>query len=394
MPKSTPVITDIRVMTLHRPDIPPWNLVRVDTNLGVWGLGEAYWGWGLRPVIDHYLKPLLVGQDPRDVDRLYTKMGHQWAGGNALSGLVVTAMSGIEIALWDLAGKLAGLPVYRLLGGQFRERVRLYRTGMPADILDADSVQAWADEIKAEGWTAVKTVDVESLGARYDPDYREVGHERMSRHLTTQDLARTERGLQNLRRSLGEDFDIAVHCHWALDLPDALTLARRIATYHPIWLEDPLPPQFSPAWVELARASEVPILTGENLYTRHEFRPFIEAGGLHIAHIDIPKAGGLLESKRIADLAELHYIPTCAHNASSIVGIVASAHAAMTMRDFRMMERAGYAWPWFEDLVACDGKPLVREGYLTVPDAPGLGLRLNADAVIPLLAAGETWWGE
>jgi L-alanine-DL-glutamate epimerase-like enolase superfamily enzyme len=390
---GTPRITDIKVMTLRRPDIPPWNLIRVDTDQGVSGLGEAYWGWGLRPVIDNYLKPLLVGQDPLDVDRLYTKMGHQWAGGNALSGLVVTAMSGIEIALWDLAGKITGLPVYRLLGGKFRDRIRLYRTGMPADILSRDSVNEWASQVKAEGWTAIKTVDVESLGARYDPEYAEVGHERMSRRLTSADMRRTECAMQNLRLAFGDDFDIALHCHWALDLPDALSLAHRMAPYRPAWLEDPLPPQFSSAWVELARASEIPILTGENLYTRHEFRPFIEQGGLHMIQIDIPKAGGLLESKRIADLADLRYIPTYAHNASSIVGIVASAHAALTMRDFGLMERAGYQWPWFEELVECD-RPIVADGYITVPEGPGLALKLNRALVESLLAPGEGWWGE
>jgi len=177
---SSPVITDIKVMTLRRADIPPWNLIRVDTNQGRVGAGRSLLGWGLRPVIDNYLKPLLIGQDPRDIDRLYTKMGHQWAGGNALSGLVVTAMSGIEIALWDLTGKLAGLPVYRLLGGKFRPHPSVPH-GDARRHPRLRLVQAWADELRAEGWTAIKTVDVESLSARYDPEYREVGHERMSR---------------------------------------------------------------------------------------------------------------------------------------------------------------------------------------------------------------------
>lgn len=386
-------ITDIKLMVLRDPDTPSWNLVRVDTDQGVWGLGEAYWGWGLRPIIEHQLKPLLIGENPLDVDRLYTKMTHQWAGGHSLSGLVVTAITGVEIALWDLAGKLTGLPVYRLLGGKFRDRVRMYRTGMPDDILSLASCQEYAARIREQGWTAIKTADVESLGLRYDPQYKEVGHERMSRRLTALDLKRAEKAMENLRIAFGEDFDIAVHCHWAFDLRDAIELAKRMAPYRPIWLEDPLPPQFSPAWVRLTEVSEVPICTGENLYTRHEFRPFIAQHGLDIVHIDIPKSGGLLEAKRIADMADVHYIPTCAHNASSIVGYVASAHCAVTIRDFGMMERGGYDWPWFEDLVIHD-KPIFQNGYIHLPEGPGLGLTLNPDVVKAHLAPGEQYWGD
>ena len=367
-------ITDIKLMVLRDPDTPPWNLVRVDTDQGVWGLGEAYWGWGLRPIIEHQLKPLLIGENPLDVDRLYTKMTHQWAGGHSLSGLVVTAITGVEIALWDLAGKLTGLPVYRLLGGKFRDRVRMYRTGMPDDILSLASCQEYAARIREQGWTAIKTADVESLGLRYDPQYKEVGHERMSRRLTALDLKRAEKAMENLRIAFGEDFDIAVHCHWAFDLRDAIELAKCMAPYRPIWLEDPLPPQFSPAWVRLTEVSEVPICTGENLYTRHEFRPFIEQHGLD-------------------DMADVHYIPTCAHNASSIVGYVASAHCAVTIRDFGMMERGGYDWPWFEDLVIHD-KPIFQNGYIHLPEGPGLGLTLNPDVVKAHLAPGEQYWGD
>ena len=385
-------ITDIKLMVLKDPDTPPWNLIRVDTDQGIWGLGEAYWGWGLRPVIDQQLKPLLVGEDPLDVDRLYTKMAFHGGGAHALSGLVVSAMSGIEIALWDLAGKLTGLPVYRLLGGKFRDRVRLYRTGLPADILSLDCCREYAAKTRQEGWTAIKTMDVEGLGLRYDPQYQEPGHERLSRRLTALDLKRAEKAMQNLRLAFGEDFDIAVHCHWAFDLRDGLELARRLADYRPIWLEDPLPPQFSPAWVHLRSASPVPICTGENLYTRHEFRPFIEEHGTDIVQIDIPKSGGLLETKRIADMADTHYMSICAHNASSIVGYIASAHVASTIRGFYLMERAGGDWPWLEDLVVHD-RPLIQDGYIRVPEGPGLGIELNPEAVQEHLAPGECYWG-
>lgn len=384
-------ITDIKLMIVQDQGTPPWNLIRVETDQGVWGLGEAYWGWGLRGIIDGFLKQQLLGENPLDVERLYTKMAFNLGGLHNEGGAVVAAMSGIEIALWDLAGKLTGLPVYRLLGGKFRDRVRMYRTGNPPDGLSLESCKEYASKLLSQGWTAIKSIDVDSLAQRYDPQYKEAGHEPFTRHLTTLDLKRTTQFLENLRLAFGEDFDIAVHCHWSLDLRDAITLAQIIAPYRPIWLEDPLPVSFSPAWVRLTEVSPVPICTGENLYTKHEFRPFIEQHGVDIVQPDIPKVGGLLETRRIADMADTHYMLVCAHNPASIVGTIASAHVAATIRGFGMLERAGEDLDWYEDLVF-HNEPFIQGGYVRVPDGPGLGIELNPEVVRAHLAAGERYW--
>ncbi len=371
-----------------------WNLIRVDTNQGVWGLGEAYWGPGLREVIEEVLKPPLMGENPLDVDRLCVTLRDRLAGLHTQNGLVMAAMRGIEIALWDVAGRLTDLPVYRLLGGKFRDRIRMYRTGTPLGAEDISVCREYASRVKDEqGWTAIKTIDADTLWQRYDPDCFAVGHDRHARSLSPEDLKLAERIMANMRSSFGDDFGIAGHCHWALDTRDALTLAGRVAPYRSAWLEDPLPVPFAPAWVHLTSRSPVPIAMGENLYGRHEFRPFIEQGGTDIVHVDLPKAGGLLETKRIADLADLHYMKTSMHNPASIVGTVASAHAAATIRNFGMIERAGEDYSWWEDLVLSDG-PLIRKGYIHVPDGPGLGITLNPDVVGRLLADGETYWGE
>jgi L-alanine-DL-glutamate epimerase-like enolase superfamily enzyme len=388
-------ITDIKLMALspYQNDVGLWNLIRVECDQGVWGLGEAYWGPGFRPAIDALLKPLFVGENPFDIDRLFTRATMQMAGAHTQNGLVMSALSGIEIALWDLAGKLSGLPAYRLLGGRFRERVRLYRTGLPPHLEEYSACEEYAAKTREEGWTAIKTLDVDTMHQRYDPQFREPGHEPLARTLSAADLKRSEKIMANLRRAFGDEFDIAVHCHWALDLRDALALAEVIAPYRPLWLEDPLPVAFSPAWVELKKRSPVPICTGENLYNRHEFRPFIAEGGTDIAHIDVPKSGGLLEAKRIADLADLHYIKTAMHCASSIVGLTASAQAAASMRSFSMLERAGGDFAWYEKLVDHD-EPLIQDGHLVLPKEPGLGLRLNPDIVKEHLAPGEQYWGD
>ena len=389
-------ITDIKLMQLAPYDndnVGVWNLVRVETDQGIWGLGESYWGPGLRPVIEQLLKPILVGENPLDIDRLFSTMYMRWAGTHTQNGLVMAAMSGIEIALWDLAGKLSGLPTYRLLGGKFRDRVRLYRTGTPAHADESSACAEYAAKIKEEGWTAIKTIDADTLWERYDPEFKQHGHEPLARTLTNADLKLAEKIVANMRLAFGDDFDIAVHCHWALDLRDALRLAERIAPYQPMWLEDPLPVAFSPAWVRLTQLSQVPICTGENLYGKHEFRPFIEEGGTDIAHIDVPKSGGLLETRRIADMADTHYMKVSMHCAGSIVGLVASAQVAAAIRGFGLLERAGEDFPWYERMVHSP-EPLLDDGFLRLPTGPGLGIELNREVVEDLLADGESYWGD
>ena len=388
-------ITDIRLMRLdHNNSIGHWNLIRVDSNEGVWGLGEAYWGPGLRDVIREFLKPELVGKNPMDIDYICTYLRERLAGIHTANGLIMAAISGIEIALWDLAGKRTGLPIYRLLGGAFRDRVRLYRTGTPDGADDLAACRDYADRLKDEqGWTAIKTIDVDSMWQRFDPACKQPGHEPLGRSLTEADLKLSERIMQNMRTAFGDDYDIIVHCHWMLDLRDAQRLSERMAPYHPTWREDPLPVPFSPAWVRLTETSSVPIAMGENLYGRHEFRPFIEQHGTDIVHIDVPKSGGLLETKRIADHADLHYMKTAFHNPASVVGTIASVHVAASIRNFAMIERAGEDYTWWEDLIIHD-EPIIQAGHIRLPQGPGLGITLNPDVVIPLLKEGDVYWGD
>lgn len=374
-------ITDVKVM-LVKGLVFTHPLIRVDTDAGISGIGEAYWGPGSKEIILNMLRRHLLGEDPLQIDRLYTKMVERSSGAGSLAGVTVTAISGVEIALWDLAGKILGAPVYELLGGKFRDSVRAYYTSgvIPPD---KKGVEAFAKRITSHPW-GFKAFKVDYFRNK---DPREPLHHQLSRA----DLTANARSFLQLRELLGDAYEFAVHCHWEFDWPTALELGKAIAPSRPWWLEDPLPPAFSDAWVKLTAQSQVPILMGENLYTRQGFKPFITGSGCHMVQIDIPKSGGLLESKKIADLADVHYMPVCAHNVALPIGAIASAHAAASMRNFKAHESnaIGPDWPKF---VNAPG-PIVKDGTFQLFEKPGLGVELNEPFVRTRLAPGETWWG-
>ncbi|MBL8233369.1 MAG: mandelate racemase/muconate lactonizing enzyme family protein [Bryobacterales bacterium] len=384
-------ITDVKVMIVR--GTWDWNLIKIETDTGIHGIGEAYWGYGVKDLILGQFKQLLIGEDPLNVDKLYTKVLMMSAGQGALAGITVTAASGIEIALWDLAGRILETPACNLLGGRFRDRVRFYRTLQVVD--DPEDMKQWRDQVqqaRAEkfGWTAFK-FQGDGIPPKADPQYKEPGHDRYTRGLTLKDLRRIGKAMETVRDALGPDIDFGVEAHWKYDTRDAIQMAKAIEPARPMWLEDPVPPGNVEAMKRVTDAVEVPVCTGENLYTRDGFRPLIVAQACDVVHIDIPKSGGLLESKRIHDLADSYYIWTAAHNPASPVGTIASAHAAASMRTFRVHELAKYI-DWWQDLVIHDG-PIIENGYHTIRDKPGYGIELNPEVAKAHLAPGEKWWG-
>ncbi|MBI3473787.1 MAG: mandelate racemase/muconate lactonizing enzyme family protein [Candidatus Solibacter usitatus] len=384
-------ITDVKCMIVR--GTWDWNLVRVDTDSGLYGIGEAYWGPGVKDLILNQLKPLVVGEDPLNVEKLYTKMLMRSAGAGAIAGVTVTAASGIEIALWDLCGRILETPVCNLLGGRYRDRVRFYRTLQVAPRVE--DPQSWRDQVRAAraekfGWTAFK-FQGDGVPPAADPEYKEPGHDRYARNLTAKDIRRIVRGMEIVREELGPDIDFAIEAHWRYDVRDAITLAKALEPVKPMWLEDPVPPDNPEAMARVTHAVDIPICTGENLYTRHGFRKLIELQACDGVHLDMPKSGGLLESKKIADHADLYYIWSAAHNPASPLGTIASAHAASAIRTFRVHELAKYI-DWWQDLVVHEG-PIIQDGYLTIQDKPGYGVEINPDVAKAHLAPGEAWWG-
>jgi L-alanine-DL-glutamate epimerase-like enolase superfamily enzyme len=385
-------ITDVKCMIVR--GTWDWNLIKIETDAGISGIGEAYWGWGVKDLVLNKMKGIILGEDPLNVDKLYTKMLMQSAGAGAIGGVTITAASGIEIALWDLAGRILQTPVCNLLGGRFRDRVRFYRTTQVPKQHPTE-LSAWRELVqqsKAErwGWTAFK-FQGDGVPRVFDPEYKEPGHDAYLRNLTRQDVTRIVKIMETVREELGQEPDMAVECHWRYDTRDVIDLAKALEPVKPMWLEDPVPPENPETMAYVRRQSPVPICTGENLYGFSGFQKLIELQGTDGVHIDIPKSGGLLESKRISDFASFYDIWTAAHNPASPVGTIASAHAASAMRNFHIHELANWI-DWWPDLVVHEG-PIWEKGYFTIQDKPGLGIEINQDVARAHLAPGETWWG-
>lgn len=376
-------ITDIRAMVLQGPRT--YTLVKVASDAGIHGIGEGYGspGVGIKAAVLE-LRPYFLGKDPLEIETLYSGLGSRT---NGSANMLLRAVSAIETALWDLAGKLLNQPAAILLGGRYRDRVRVYREGGPANMLDRNNCNEWADKMKNDpsGWTAFR-VSPPRLAARLDS-----ARDPSNRALTSRELREIRQAFEYCRDAIGWDRDLIVHCEGEYDLPSALQLAEAVAPVKPLWLEDPLPPDFSASWVRLAQASRVPIATGGNLARRQGFKDFILNQGCDIVQIDLRNAGGLLESKKIAALAELSDLPAAAQNAGSAVNTMATVQWAAAVRDFLAAETLAGRGNWMDDVILHDG-PLVAQGYIAVPQKPGLGVELNPDIVKANLAEGERYW--
>jgi L-alanine-DL-glutamate epimerase-like enolase superfamily enzyme len=377
-------IRDIQVMVLQGPRT--YTLVKVVSDAGVYGIGEAYGnpGAGVKEQIVA-LKPEVIGKDPLQIDTIYTGLG-QRTDGSAHS--LMRAVSGIEMALWDLAGKALGVPASTLLGGRFRDRVRMYDHAAPKDMLDSASCREWAQRIRSDT-AGFKAHKFSSPRTREGSD---PARDRSNRVLTTTELMRIRKGWENCREALGYEDDLMVHCHWEYDLRTSIQLADAVESIRPLWLEDPLPPDYSDSWKRLVASSRVPICMGENLARRHEFKDFIINQACDILHPDLRNTGGLLETRRIADMAEVFGLPMATHNTGSMVNTLGTVQWAASIRDFLCCETILGKGQWMDQMVLWDG-PVIRDGHIAVSTKPGLGIELNPDVCRAHLATGEQWWG-
>lgn len=343
-------------------------LVKVYTDEGITGLGEAYWGEGVRDIIkSEKMKRILLGQNPLDVNRLFSRMIDAMSGEGSLAGSVVSAISGIELALWDIAGKSLGAPLYRLLGGRYRDKIRTYADCHAGETDDPESWASKAKSVKEMGYTALK----------FDIDTPDHWRDDFNRCLSNVEIRVQAKKIAAVRDAVGDETHIAVDCHWRYSPKDAIKLANAMEEYNLMWLEDPIPPGNVDAMYKVTSISPVPICTGENLYLKYGFRRLIQKQAVDIVSPDIPKVGGISEFKNIAEVADAYFIPVAPHNISSPIGTMAGVHACASIKNFMIMEvhHLSAGATWWEDLVK--EKPLVKNGFITLPDRPGLGLELD-----------------
>lgn len=379
-------ITAIKVLQLRQHGGQA--LVKVETNAGLYGLGEAGASAAEVRAQVRRMSPMLIGQNPLEIEKLFGRMMSQAHP----SRPHVPSISGIDMALWDVAGKALGLPVCELLTGKLRDEVPLYmNTGGPSDWFDPAACRAWADELKAQpvAWQTVK-LGFEGLMGRQLPRNR-YAVAQPSQLLTPAELRLIRQGYENCRQALGWETDLIVHCHNEWDLATAIGLAEAVAPARPLWLEDALPIAYADAWSALKQASPVRIMTGEKLETAREFLPFLAGRAVDVIHPDLAYAGGITGCRKIADLADLFYIPVVTHCVGSLVHMMATAHFGASTRNFVMSEtRMAHPGHLVEQIGAAP--VVIADGKLRLPTGPGLGIDLDVDVVKANLAEGETWW--
>lgn len=384
-------ITDIQASVIGRPEPHSggcvWTFVRVYTDAGIVGTGEcnsasAASGFAVKEAIKA-MKPVLIGKDPTNPGPIYEMLRRRGRYGGTSSPPIIFAITGIENALLDITGKALGVPAYTLLGGKYRDRIRLY-----ADLHagEEETPEAYAEKaaevVEEEGYSAVK-FDVDNTGVgKLDPVNWTVGAQEMN-HII--DLIRAS------REAIGFDVDLAIDCHGQFDLPSAITLAKAVEDLRLMWLEEPVPAENVDALAQVKASTSTVICSGENQYTRFEFLELLQRHAVDVIMPDLSKAGGMLEAKRIADIADAFYVPFAPHNVSSPLGMMAACHVCAAVANFFVLEFHGREIPWWHDL--CDGdKPFIEDGFMHVSERPGIGVELNDNVARSLLWEGDTYF--
>lgn len=355
-------ITDLRTAVVaSNYDYP---LVKVETNQGVYGLGEVR-DAGHREAALLY-KGLILGRNPMNVDELFRVMkpfaGHGREGGG---------ISAIEMALWDIVGKVYGIPVYQLLGGKYREKVRIY----------ADTPRP--EEPTPEGF-AEKVLERKRMGLRFIKFDLGIGVLKnvpgalIGNQVTDRGIAYMASCVEAVREAVGWEIPLAIDHFGPLSVKDCIRVGRALERFSLSWLEDMRPWTDVEGNVRVTRTIATPTATGEDIFGLAGFREIIEKRAVDVVHPDLATAGGIRETKRIADYAEERsHLPCALHFAGSPISFMANIHAAAAIHDFIALEHHALDIPWWKDLVKGLPEPLIEDGYVRVQDKPGLGIDLN-----------------
>jgi L-alanine-DL-glutamate epimerase-like enolase superfamily enzyme len=375
-------ITDLRVCVITKaPMTCP--IIRIDTNQGIYGLGEVRDGATKSYAL--MLKSRILNENPCNVDKLFRKI--KQFGGPARQGGGVCA---IEMALWDLAGKAYNVPVYQMLGGKFRDRIRCY-----ADTTESEDPKIYGQRLKArrdQGFTWLKMdlgVDLVGSvpGAVTKPADVSLRQSETTEHMFT-GIELTQKGAELMgdfvaavREQVGMEIPLSADHFGHIGVNSCIRLGKALEKYNLAWLEDMIPWQYTDLLKKINDAVDIPILTGEDIYLKEPFLELCRAHAVDIIHPDLATSGGILETKKIGDAAEELGVPMAMHFAGSPVSCFASVHCAAATQNFLVLENHSVDVPWWSDLVDGVEKPIVNKGFITVPEKPGLGITLNEEAV-------------
>jgi galactonate dehydratase len=382
--EKTVKITAIKALQLD--NVGDGCLIKVETDAGVVGYGEAGCTAKMaRARIEQMKQRIWMGQDPLAIEQMFYLMTAPQNAFIPSVGLV----SGIDIALWDLAGKIIGQPVYRLMGGPMRPAAPIYSHGRVDDLLDEAKVRDWFQKTKdnAEGFKIFKFSGFPfggrgGAGGPWVPT------------ASGSDLRKVGKGYENLRKVVGSDIDLAMHGTGQFDLRTAIGLAKAVEPADIMWFEDPLNYIYTDSWRELKRSTSVPILTGEKVELVAGFKPYVDNGAIDILHPDPAYAGGITGIRKIADYAAASRIPVGLHSGPcSLVRFYAAVHMGGAIQNFFRIENALGEFRGFKEKMAVPGKePVIRNSAMVLPTGPGLGLELNEDWLKQHAVKDEPYW--
>lgn len=338
-----------------------WVFVRVLTDEGIDGIGEAtleYKEKALLGAVEH-LKEALIGKDPRQIEKHYhdSYRDAYWRGGPVL----MSALSAVEMALWDILGKSLGVPVYQLLGGKVRDKVRIYVNGWFAG---AKTPQEFGEKAK----TAVKRGVTAMKWDPFGKSYLEISNK---------DLTTALECVAAVRETVGNEIDLLIEGHGRFNVPTGIKIAKELEQFHPMLFEEPVPPDNLEALKAVRDQSPVAISAGERLYTRQSYLQLFETRAADFIQPDVSHAGGIMELKKIAAMAEARYIPFAPHNPSGPVANAATLQLAACCPNFSILEIMYSDVDYRKDITT--EKLHYENGYITIPDKPGLGLSLNLE---------------
>lgn len=383
-------ITDVKVTPSLGPENRHWTLLKVFTDEGIVGLGEWFAEASIEP-----LKKMLVGRDPTQINSLHHDFLWQMQGRGA----------GVEIALWDIRGKQLGEPMHALLGGKLRDRVRIYcdchsgahwtmedynrrweevrQSGELDPVYEPEAYAAMAKEVVGEGYTAIKfDLDVPNPW-KLDKYDRSISR-RQHRHIVDT--------IESLRQTIGPYVDLSIDLHGSFNLADALRICKDVEHLALLWLEDPIRWEWGnvDALAKLCMQTETPICTGEIFYGAKMFRELMERQACDLLEPDIPRSGGAIEIRRIAELAEMYHMSLAPHYMKSAITGIAGVHICSTLPNFLALEHHSRNIPLWGEML--DLKNPIQEGYIAVPDGPGLGVELDEERIAAALPDGVPLW--